>query len=169
MHNVNICFRNKSKHYLKHNIYNYKKTLNVCVYLFRMHASYSFFIINYHVGLPIKWWEDINNETEMSNTKFNIIKNIKIISFSFHCENSLYIIIYRFIDIAEASSTRNMDICVVEEIEIVNTSQKRRTTALVTITHKNPKSKKSLGRTHLWFRFHALNAINKQKKYLKKS
>ena len=128
-----------------------------------MYASYSFFIINYHVGLPIKWWEDINNETEMNNTKLNITKNIKIISFSFHCKNSHYIIIYRFIDIAEVSSTKNMDICVVEETEIVNTSQKKRTTALVTITHKNPKSKKNLGRTHLWFRFHALNPINKKK------
>ena len=40
----------------------------------------------------------------------------------------------------EASSTKNMDLCVVEEEKIVNTSQKRSTTALGTIIHKkNPK------------------------------
>ena len=42
----------------------------------------------------------------------------------------------------EASSTKNMDLCVVEEDEIVNISQKRSTTALGTITHKKPKSKR---------------------------
>ena len=61
-----------------------------------------------------------------------------------------------------------MDLCVVEEDEIVNTSQKRSTTALGTITHKKSKSKKNLGLNGLWFGFHATNLINKQMNYLKK-
>ena len=168
MHNINLCFSHQNEHNLKHNITNHSKTHNVGVYLFRMYASYPFSIINYHVGPPIKWWEDIGKETERSNTKFNITKNIKIISFSFHSKKFLYALLYRLIDMTEASSTKNMDLCVVEEDEIVNTSQKRSTTALGTITHKKPKSKKNLGRNSLWFGFHATNLINKQMNYLKK-
>ena len=71
---------------------------------------------------------------------------------------------YRFRHMAEASSTRNMDVCIVAENEI-NTSQKRSTTALVTITQKKAKSKKSLGAKglSLWLGFQVLNHINKQK------
>ena len=48
---------------------------------------------------------------------------------------------FKYMD--EASSTRNMDVCVVEENEIINTSQKVITSALVTITQKKLKVKKS--------------------------
>ena len=71
---------------------------------------------------------------------------------------------YRFRHMAEASFTRNMDVCIVAENEI-NTSQKRSITALVTITQKKAKSKKSLGAKglSLWLGFQVLNHINKQK------
>ena len=45
---------------------------------------------------------------------------------------------------AEASSTRNMDVCVIDENEIINNSQKRTTSALVLITQKKAESKKVL-------------------------
>ena len=47
----------------------------------------------------------------------------------------------------------------------INTSQKRTTGALVTITQKKAKNKKSLGAKglSLWLGFQALNHINKQK------
>ena len=66
---------------------------------------------------------------------------------------------------AEASSTKNMDVCVVEENEIMTNSQKKTTSALVTVTQKKAKSKKSLtpNGLSLWFGFQALNHINKQK------
>lgn len=54
----------------------------------------------------------------------------------------MYDALFRSQHMAEASSTKNMDGCVVEENEIVNPSQKRTTSALLTITHK--KSKKRL-------------------------
>ena len=66
---------------------------------------------------------------------------------------------------AEASSTKNMDVCVVEENEIINTSQKITTSDVVTIIQKKAKSKRSLGFNglSLWLEFPALNHINKQK------
>lgn len=45
----------------------------------------------------------------------------------------------------QVNSTKNMDVCVVERKEIINTSQKRIISALVTITQKKAKSKKSIG------------------------
>lgn len=45
---------------------------------------------------------------------------------------------------AEASSTRNMNVCVVDENEIINTSKKRTISAIVTTTQKRPKEKKSM-------------------------
>ena len=70
-----------------------------------------------------------------------------------------------FKTMAEASSTKNMDVCVVEENEIIIHSQKRTTSALVTIIQKKAKSKKNLGSNglSLWLGFQALNHINKQK------
>ena len=75
-----------------------------------------------------------------------------------------YDVIYRTA-MAEPSSTKNMDICVIDKNEIINTSQKRTTFAIVTTTQKKAKSKKVLGSKHssLWFGFHALNHTNKQK------
>lgn len=58
-----------------------------------------------------------------------------------------------------------MDVCIVAENEITNNSQKRTTSALVTITQKKATSKKGLGVKGFLMRlsFHALNYINKQK------
>jgi hypothetical protein len=42
---------------------------------------------------------------------------------------------------AEASSTRNMNVCVVDENEIINTSKKRTISAIVTTTQKKTKIK----------------------------
>ena len=58
-----------------------------------------------------------------------------------------------------------MDVCVVVKNKIINTSPKKSTTALVTITQKKTKSKKSLEANglSLWLGFQALNLINKQK------
>ena len=67
---------------------------------------------------------------------------------------------------AEASSTKNMDVCIVDENEIINTSQKQTTSALVTITQKKAKSKtilRSRTSSYLWLGFHALNLLNKEK------
>ena len=66
---------------------------------------------------------------------------------------------------AEASSTRNMDVCVIDENEVINISQKRTTSALITITQKKAKSKKDQGSKYssLWLGFQPLNLINKQK------
>lgn len=67
---------------------------------------------------------------------------------------------------AEATLTINIDVCVVEENEFINTSQKRTTSVLVSITEKKTKSKKSLGLNglSLWLGFQSLNHINKQRK-----
>ena len=55
----------------------------------------------------------------------NTTKNTKKISLKIHSKNFFYDALYMFKYMAEASSTRNMDICVVEKNEIINTSQKK--------------------------------------------
>ena len=86
-----------------------------------------------------------------------------------YSKKPLYDALHRFPSMAETSSTKNIDVCVVEENEIINTSQKRTNSALLTITQKKSKSKKSLGPNglSLWFGFPALNLINKQKELSK--
>ena len=157
--NVHLCFLHKSKHYLNSTKKMYSNVL--CNYTLRMHAIYLLSYTNYHIGPPIKWWEDIGYEAQGSNVLTKTLTNIalKILA------KNLTHVLYRFETMAEASSTRNMDVCVVEENEIINTSQKRTTSALVTITQKKAKSKKSLGSNglSLWLGFPALNHINKHK------
>jgi hypothetical protein len=66
---------------------------------------------------------------------------------------------------ATASFTRLMDVCIVDENELITSSQKRTTTAIITSTQKKAKSKKNLGPKYssLWLGFYALNHLNKQK------
>ena len=67
---------------------------------------------------------------------------------------------------AEASNTKNIDVCIVDENEIINTSQKRTTSVMVTITQKKANSKtilRSRTSSYLWLGFHALNLLNKEK------
>ena len=69
---------------------------------------------------------------------------------------------------AKTSSTRNMDICVIDENKMINTSRKRTPSAIVATTQKKAKSKKNLSSKYsfLWLEFYALNHINKQKELL---
>ena len=93
-------------------------------------------------------------------------KNLGNVIVEFISKNDIpYDFIHRSRNMDEASSTRNMDVCVVDENKVINTSQKRTTSALVTITQKKAKSKKDQGSKYssLWLGFHALNIINKQK------
>ena len=73
--------------------------------------------------------------------------------------------IYRTKSMAEASSTRNLDVCVVDENVIVNTSQKRTTSTTVATLQKKAKNKKDQNSKYssLWLGFQALNLLNKQK------
>ena len=160
--NAYFCFF-KSKHYTKHS--NHSNIHYLCFYTPKKHIEHSFSTTQYHRGPPIKWWEDMGRETQKSNVFLNTIKHFAHTSLKFYPKNFLYDDLYRFTRMAEASSTKNMDVCVVEENEIINTSQKRTTSALVTIIQKKAKSKRSLGFNglSLWLGFPALNHINKQK------
>ena len=56
-----------------------------------------------------------------------------------------YVIVHRSKHMTKASFMRNMDVCAVEENEVINTSPKKTTLALVTMVQKKAKSKKNLG------------------------
>ena len=115
-----------------------------------------------HLGPPIKWWEDIGYEGQRSNPSINTITKLENI----YSKKFTYDALYMFRNIAEASFTKNMDVCMVEENEIMTNSQKRTTSVLVTVTQKKAKSKKSLvpNGLSLWLGFQGLNHINKQKR-----
>ena len=135
-----------------------------CPYYPRIYTNHFSPKTNYHLGPPIKWWEDIGYGGQRSNISINTI-HLATIFFKKYTKKHTYDAFHRFQSMAEASSTKNMDVCVVEENEITNNSQKRTTSALVTITPKKAKSKKSLvpNGLSLWLGFPALNHINKQK------
>ena len=158
INNVHLCFINKSGHYLNHKIY------NVCFHLFNKSHNYSFSTTNYHSGPPIKWWEDVGYEIKRNNVMLKPTHELVNTSSKFYFEIRMYVS-YKFKLMAEASSTKNMDVCIVAENEITTNSQKRTTSALVTITQKKAKNKKSLGvkGLSLWLGFQALNHIYKQK------
>ena len=89
----------------------------------------------YHLGPPIKWWGGICLKKQRSNTSQNATTcygNALVQSCS--KKQKSYDLIYR--TMAATSSTRNMDVCVVEENEVINNSQKRITSAIVTATQK---------------------------------
>ena len=157
--NAYFCFH-KGKHYTKRS--NHSKIHHLCLYTSKKH---SFSTTQYYRGPPIKWWEDMGCETQRSNVSLNTLEHLAHIALKNYSKNLLYDVFYRFTKMAETSSTKNMDVCVVEENEIINTSQKRTTSALVTIIQKKAKSKRSLGFNglSLWLGFPALNHINKQK------
>lgn len=155
MHNnVYLCSYDKSEHYLSH------KDKDLCSYL----SKHSFSTSNYHQGPPIKWWENIGYETKRKNVKLKPTYELVKFSSKPQSKNCIYAL-YRFNYMAEASSTKNMDVCIVAENEITNNPQKITTSALLTITQKKAKSKKNLGAKglSLWLGFQALNHIYKQK------
>ena len=118
----------------------------------------------YHLGPPIKWWGGICLKKQRSDTSKNAIRcygNVFVQSHSKEQKPDDFI--YR--TMAAASSTRNLDVCMVEENEVINNSQKRTTSAIVTATQKKTKSKKDLESKYssLWLGFQVLNLLNKQK------
>ena len=153
--NVHFCLNNKSKHSLNTPYSNHYLPLK----------NHNFFLItNYYLGPPIKWWEGIGNEDQRRNTSINSIKYFENVVAKLSSENDIYAIILR--SMAEASSTKNMDVCIVDENKIINTSKKRTTSALLTITQKKAKNKtilRSRTSSSLWLGFHALNLLNKEK------
>ena len=169
--NVHICFTNKSKYYLSHNKKKHIDRHMICSYLSSSiqitHPNYYFSTTNYHIGPSIKWWEDIGYKAQRSNVLTNTTKNLINISLKIFSKSFIHAALYMTKYMAEASSTTNMDVCVVEENEIMTTSQKKITLALVTITQNKAKSKKSLepNGLSLWLRFKALNLITKQKEF----
>ena len=167
--NVYFCFKNKYIHYERHKKKNHSKIHNLYSYFSskpsNTHENYSTSTTNNHLGPPIKWWEDVGYGDKMSNDLSKTIhKHVNIFSSQPYAKNSIHAL-YMFKNMAETSTTRNMDVCVVAENGITNSSQKRTSTALVTITQKNVKNKKILGvkGLSLWLGFQALNHINKQK------
>ena len=109
-----------------------------------LYNKHSFSTTNHHLGPPIKWWEGIGNETQMNNDMLNLTHEIVKISSKLYVKTFVHAF-YRFRHMAEASSTKNMDVCMVAENEITNIAQKKTPSVLVTITQKKTKSKKSLG------------------------
>lgn len=100
----------------------------VCFYfssnLQKTHKKHFFSITSYYTGPSIKWWEDTSYEAQKSNVLSNNIKNSENTSLKVYSRNLIYVAMYKSKYTVEASSTRNMDICVVEETKIINTSQK---------------------------------------------
>ena len=172
VNNVHLCCcKHKSEHYQTQRINNHEKKYCDGLYLSRMYAIFSFSSTNYHIGPPIKWWEDIGREVQRSKTLLNTIKIAMEKSLQICSKNLIYDALHRFSNMAETSSTKNIDVCVVEENEIINSSQKRTSTPLLTITQKKAKNKKSLGPNglSLWLGFPALNLVNKQKELPRES
>ena len=128
LHNVHLCLNNKGKHYLNHSSNKYRGTKNLCYTPFRMYVKYSFFFrmhenhfslqTNHHIGPPIKWWEDNGCEGQRSNPSINTITKLK----HTYSKKFTYDVLYSFSNMAETSSTKNMDVCVVEENEIMTNS-----------------------------------------------
>ena len=120
----------------------------------------------YHLGPPIKWWGGICLKRQRSNTPESDTKCYRNAFAHIRSKKpTIYDSICRTKTMAAASSTRNKDDCVVEENEVINNSQKRTPSAIVTATQKKTKSKKNLRTKYssLWLGFQALNLINKQK------
>jgi hypothetical protein len=156
--NVYFCIRTKSTHYLTKNI-------SICISSGFYHL---FSQIKYQLGPSIKWWEGICFVKERSNTSVNAIKCYANVILQIFSKNQLsYVFIQRTKSMAEANSTKNMDVCVIDENEIITTFQKRTTFAVVTTIQKKTKNKKVPGLKYssLWLGFQALNLINKQKDY----
>ena len=153
----NVCLGPKSKNIQNRKI-NRNKEINLCL------THYFFSKNKYHLGPPIKWWGGVCLKKQRSNTSRNATicyGNAFVQSCS--KKHKSYDFMYRIM--AAASSTRNMDVCVVEENEIINNSQKRTTSAIVTATQKKAKSKRDRESKYssLWLGFQALNLLNKQK------
>jgi len=67
---------------------------------------------NYHLGPPIKWWEEVVYETQRSNDMLNAIHELKNISFKVYSKTPMHAF-YKFGHMAEADSTKNMDVCII--------------------------------------------------------
>ena len=155
--NVHLCSYDKGEHFLSH------KDNDLCSYLACHHFSSQ---NKYQLGSPIKWWEGICFKNKRSNVSVKARKCYANVIVQIFSKKPLsYAFIQRTKTMAEASSTRNMDICVMGENEIINTSQKRTTSTMLAIAQKKAKNKKILESKYssLWLGFQALNLINKQK------
>ena len=155
--NVHLCSYDKGEHFLSH------KDNDLCSYLACHHFSSQ---NKYQLGSPIKWWEGICFKNKRSNVSVKAKKCYANVIVQIFSKKPLsYAFIQRTKTMAEASSTRNMDICVMGENEIINTSQKRTTSTMLAIAQKKAKNKKILESKYssLWLGFQALNLINKQK------
>jgi hypothetical protein len=138
--NVYLCFH-KSKHFLSNTYSRIHLLCRISNKPEKEHKKYSFYTTNYHLGPPIKWWEEVGNETQRSNDMLKAPHKLVNIFSKFYSKKPMHVF-YRFTHMAEASSTKNMDVCIVAENEITNSSQKRTTSALVTITKKRLRAKR---------------------------
>ena len=113
--NVYFCLKTKSTHSLS------KKTRISTKISFVI--SYDFFSKDkYPSGPSIKWWDGICLEKQRSNileNDTNTYENVVVLCLS--KKYTPYDVIY-MTAMAEASSTKNMDICVIDKNEIINTS-----------------------------------------------
>ena len=156
--NVHFCLENTSEHFLPR--------------IYRTHMRVMFNIKNhffsttkYPSGPPIKWWEGIGQEVERSNNLLYATLNVSKMLSLFSEKDEAFDFIHRFVKMAQTSSTRHMDVCIVDENEIITTSQKRTTSALATSSQKKAKNKKDLKTKYssLWLGFQALNLIHKER------
>ena len=116
INNVCFCMENKSKHYST-SIY----IINITNCFLKIN-NYFFSTTKYYLGPSIKWWGGIGYEVKRSNISvYATIIKVKLFS---KCHKS-YDLIYRVENMDEASSTRNMEICVVDENEIITSSQEK--------------------------------------------
>ena len=153
MPNEYSCLKIKSTHFL------IRINIRTCLFV----IFYFFSINKYQLGSPIKWWEGTCFEIQRSNISTNATPTYGNIM-PLAKKHSSYMI-YRTKSMAEASSTRNLDVCVVNENVIVNSSQKRTTSTTVATLQKKAKNKKDQNSKYssLWLGFQALNLLNKQK------
>lgn len=105
----------------------------------------------------------------MNNVLSNTTKDCENISLKVYSKKLIYIALYKFNYMAEASFTRNMDVCVVDKNKIINTSQKT-TSALITITQKKAKILKDVEphNLFLWIRLQTITSSkNKESHHYK--
>lgn len=118
--NVHFCIK-KNKCFLRH-----YKMCNVTLYTNDCNSykikQYCFPTTKYHSGPSIKWWERIGYDNQISNIS---IKSTKPNCKSYFRKALIsYVITHRLKYMVEGSSTRNINLCVVKENKVMNTSQK---------------------------------------------
>ena len=124
INNDHFCLENKSEHFLLRIYSTYMRVL------FNINNHF-FSITKYPSGPPIKWWEGIGQEVERSNNQAYATLNVSQMLYLFFEKDEIFYFIHKFVKMAQTSSTRHMDVCIVDENEIITSSQKRTTSALV--------------------------------------